>query len=195
MTFSAVILAGGKSRRMGRDKAWLEFDGQPLISRQIETAHAAGAAELLISGRADVDYSGVRGQVLIDAFPDAGPLAGLERALDAAGFPLLLALAVDMPHLSPPFLRQLIDRCEPARGVVPRVGHRLEPLAAVYPCSCLPLARQLLQQSGGASPRQLAEQCAANGTVTIYPVNPADAWRMGSWNRPSDVSRFSLAAV
>jgi molybdopterin-guanine dinucleotide biosynthesis protein A len=193
MTFSAVILAGGQSHRMGRDKAWLELDGQSLLVRQIETVRAAGATELLISGRAGVDYGGVNGRILIDEFPDAGPLAGLERALAAATFPLLLALAVDMPHLTPVFFRELLRRCKPNCGVIPQVDQRLEPLAAFYPRACHLHARHLLQQHVGASPRQLAADCVDAGTVTIYPVIPADAWRLRSWNRPSDTTPFTVA--
>ena len=84
MIFSAVILAGGKSLRMGRDKAWLEIEGQTLLARQIALARETGAAEIFISGRADADYSAFGCPVLQDGFPDAVPLAGIERALDAS---------------------------------------------------------------------------------------------------------------
>jgi molybdopterin-guanine dinucleotide biosynthesis protein A len=194
MIFSAVILAGGLSHRMGRDKVWLELDGQPLLVRQLETARAAGAAEILISGRAGVDYGGLNGRILLDEFPHAGPLAGLERALAEASFPLLLALAVDMPHVTPVFLREMLGGCDSNRGVVPQVEKRLEPLAAFYPRACHSRARSLLQEQRGASPRQLARECIDNGTVTIYPVSPTDAWRLCSWNRPSDATCFSTAA-
>src|SRR5258705_13766374 len=89
MNFSAVILAGGKSSRMGRDKAWLEAGGQSLLARQIGLVRELGAAEVFISGRADADYSEFGCRVLQDKFPDAGPLAGIERALDATTSPLL----------------------------------------------------------------------------------------------------------
>jgi molybdenum cofactor guanylyltransferase len=191
MTFSAVILAGGQSHRMGRDKAWLKLEGQSLLVRQLETARAAGATELLISGRAGVDYGGLHGRVLLDEFPNAGPLAGLERALAAASFPLVLALAVDMPHVTPAFLREILGGCKPNSGVIPQVDQRLEPLAAFYPRACYQHARHLLQQHGDASPRQLAADCVNAGTVTIYPVRPGDAWRLRSWNRPFDTIPFT----
>src|SRR6266566_3753822 len=57
MNFSAVILAGGKSSRMGRDKAFIKVGGQPLLARQIQLAQTVGAKEIFISGREDVDYS------------------------------------------------------------------------------------------------------------------------------------------
>lgn len=57
MNHSAVILAGGQSKRMGRDKALLEVGGQPLLVRQIKFGWATRATEVFISGRAGVDYS------------------------------------------------------------------------------------------------------------------------------------------
>ena len=80
MNFSAVILAGGQSRRMGRDKAWLPLDGQPLLARQIELVRELAPEELFISGRSDTDYTRLGCPVLTDEFTDAGPLAGLRPA-------------------------------------------------------------------------------------------------------------------
>src|ERR1051325_1673089 len=108
MDLSAVILAGGRSRRMGRDKAWLEFRGRPLIVRAVELARGLGVREIFISGRAEVDYSQLNCRVLLDEQPGLGPVAGIERALQAAEAPLLLVLAVDLPRMTPDFLNQLI---------------------------------------------------------------------------------------
>ena len=69
MNFSAVILAGGQSRRMGQDKAWLEVGGQPLITRALTVLRAAGIQEIFVSGRAGVDYSALRCPVLLDLHP------------------------------------------------------------------------------------------------------------------------------
>jgi molybdenum cofactor guanylyltransferase len=186
VNLSAVILAGGRSQRMGRDKAWIELDGRPLIARQIDCARSVGASEIFISGRASVDYSHFECPVLIDDLDDAGPLAGIERALAAAAAPLVLVLAVDMPRLTAEWLRRLVARCEPHRGVVPGISNRLEPLAAIYPRVTHPIARRLLIEQNG-SPRQFAELCVRNDTVRIWPVAPADAPRFASWNLPSDI--------
>src|ERR1035438_9547728 len=62
MNFSAVILAGGKSSRMGRDKAWLEVGRQTLLARQIQLAQAAGATEIFVSGRFGVAYPTFRSE-------------------------------------------------------------------------------------------------------------------------------------
>ena len=65
MKFSAVILAGGRSQRMGQDKAWLRLNGKPLIERQIELVRELGAEEVFISGRADTNYDSL---AIIDGF-------------------------------------------------------------------------------------------------------------------------------
>ena len=82
MKFSAVILAGGRSSRMGQDKAWLPIDGQPLLARQISLVRELDPVELLISGRSGTDYRSLGCRVLTDGFPDAGPLA-----VDGSGRP------------------------------------------------------------------------------------------------------------
>src|SRR5206468_12665848 len=77
MNFSAVILAGGKSVRMGCDKSFVELAGQTLLARQVQLVRAAGAIEVFISGRTGADYSTYVCRVLVDKFQGAGPLAGL----------------------------------------------------------------------------------------------------------------------
>lgn len=133
MNFSAVILAGGKSSRMGRDKAWLEVGSQTLLARQIELVRELGAREVFISGRPDVDYAEFDCRVLQDEVPNAGPLAGIAAALEAAKASLVFVLAVDMPNMSADCLRRLVASCTEKAGAVPRVNGAIEPLAAFYP--------------------------------------------------------------
>jgi molybdopterin-guanine dinucleotide biosynthesis protein A len=92
---------------MGRDKALLEVGGQPLLVRQINLAWATRATEVFISGRAGVDYSHLNCPVLLDLFPGAGPLAGIERALAALTNPRLLVLAVDLPAMTETLLNAM----------------------------------------------------------------------------------------
>ena len=73
MNFSAVILAGGKSSRMGRDKAWLEFRGHTLLARQIGIARETGAAEIMVSGRAGGDYSAFGCRILLEKIAARSP--------------------------------------------------------------------------------------------------------------------------
>src|SRR5438067_5066315 len=92
--FAAVLLAGGKSSRMGRDKASVVIDGQPLWQRQLATLRATHPCELYISGKVDGPYADSGVELVIDSSPGHGPLAGLEAALLRTHQPLLLVLAI-----------------------------------------------------------------------------------------------------
>ena len=191
MNFSAVILAGGKSSRMGRDKAFLELDGQLLLARQISLVHEIGASEIFISGRSGVDYSAFKCQVLLDEQPGLGPLAGIASALDAANYPLLFVLAVDMINLPANLLREFHAHCKDGIGAVPFHGEVAEPLAAFYPKSAARLARDLLK---GANPdcspgaKHFADLCVQAGQARFIPVSPDHAVSFASWNSPADLS-------
>jgi molybdopterin-guanine dinucleotide biosynthesis protein A len=194
MKFSAVILAGGKSTRMGRDKAMLEVGGRPLLARQIELARDTGAREVLVSGRTGMNYDAFGCRVLHDHHPDAGPLAGIEAALAAAADPLLLVLAVDMPQMNAVRLRRLAACCTQDRGVVPRVDGHMEPLAAFYPGRSIGLLRELWPPSpaaAGTSPAprvsMFAQRCAAVGQVQWLDLPAADACDFANWNSPADL--------
>ena len=198
MDFSAVILAGGRSSRMGRDKAWLEVGGRPLLARQIELVRAAGAQEVFISGRVGVDYSAFGCPVLVDAFADAGPLAGLERGLHAFRASCLFALAVDMPGMNVGGVLRLAAGCDQACGVIPRVAGAVEPLAAFYPKACLPLAETLLigsapSVSGGSGPsvRIFAARCVDAGFARYLELGEGDRGLFSNWNSPDDRGKCS----
>jgi molybdopterin-guanine dinucleotide biosynthesis protein A len=186
MEASAVILAGGQSSRMGRDKAWVEAAGQPLIRRALETVRAAGITEIFISGRAEGDYSALGCQVLLDRERGLGPVAGIERALDAAQAPFLLVLAVDLPGMTAAFLGKLIQQCRPLAGAVPRLDGGLEPLAAIYPRRCLAIARDCLGRDQRCA-CGFAEACVRERAVRLFPVDSTDAACFENWNHPADV--------
>ncbi|HWD92628.1 MAG TPA: molybdenum cofactor guanylyltransferase [Verrucomicrobiae bacterium] len=187
MNFSAVILAGGKSKRMGHDKTWLPVRGKPLIERQIECVRELGAKEIFISGRAGTDYTPLKCSVLMDHFADAGPLAGIERALAAVSTPLLLVLAVDMPRMNSALLQMLLDNCTENCGAIPRCDNSLEPLAAIYPRSALSLVTQLLQSQRLAA-RHFAERCVELNLAGCIDLPQKYLENFKNWNTPSDIS-------
>jgi len=186
MNFSAVILAGGRSQRMGSDKAWLQLGGQPLVVRQVELARALGAAEVFISGRAGVDYDPLDCRVLHDRVADAGPLAGIEAALAAISTPLLLVLAVDMPRMTPLPLQTLLVCCTERRGAIPRFDHRVEPLAAIYPRSALQVAQELLDMHCYAA-RNFAERCVGLKLAAFIDLPEQHSACFENWNTPADI--------
>ncbi len=149
---SVLILAGGRSRRMGQDKLWMLLDGMPLVERAARRILPI-ADEVLFSARADdrfealaasLQAGGCPSRVVLDRFPGAGPLAGLHAGLEAARYDLLLALAGDMPFVNLALIRAMIGLAEGCDAVVPQLPDPAsgelswEPLHALYHRRCLP---------------------------------------------------------
>ena len=131
--FSAVLLAGGESRRMGTDKATFLFRGKPLWQIQLQTLRRLKPKEIFVSARIDPPWR--RDDVLFvaDVPPSRGPLSGLAASVNRMSTSHLLALAIDMPWMSNKYLKALCARIEPGRGVIAKIDNCAEPLAAVYP--------------------------------------------------------------
>lgn len=183
MRFSALILAGGRSQRMGRDKAWLKVAGRPLLARQIELVRQAGADEVFISGRAGADYTAFGCAVLLDHCPEAGPLAGVERGLATSTAPLLLVLAVDLPQMTADFLLRLLMECREETGAAPQMRGKLEPLAAVYPCRAHALAVEHLR-AGKNGMQDFAAAVEQAGGLRRLPVVRGEEEVFFNWNTP-----------
>ena len=200
MNFSAVILAGGKSSRMGRDKAALEFAGKTLLERQVDLARSVGATTIFISGPPQQDDRRFGCPVLTDRFPDSGPLAGIERGLVECPSPFLLVLAVDMPLMSREVLQLLLTQGSESLGTVPCIKGQIEPLAALYPKKSAPLAGELLARSStggncsGPGVRIFAERCFRAGLIRWLELPEKMARCFVSWNTPSDLAGISEQA-
>jgi phospholipid/cholesterol/gamma-HCH transport system ATP-binding protein len=129
---TAFVLAGGKSSRMGGDKAFVSLDGQTLLARVLALAHSV-ATDVRIVG--DPAKFSSFAPVVEDVFPDCGPLGGIHAALRASPADLNLILAVDTPFVSLALLQYLITRAKssPAAMVtVVRASGGWQPLCAVY---------------------------------------------------------------
>jgi molybdopterin-guanine dinucleotide biosynthesis protein A len=133
MNISAVLLAGGQSRRMGRDKATILFRGKPLWQIQLELLRQLDPAEIFISARTDPAWRPPDVEFVPDERPSRGPLSGLTATLSRIRNDHLLALAVDMPLMNEEHLRFLCNQIQPGCGVLPMIGDLAEPLAAIYP--------------------------------------------------------------
>ena len=133
LSLSAVLLAGGESRRMGTDKATFLFRGKPLWQVQLETLRRLRPAEIFLSARTDPSWRPDDVQFIADIPPSCGPLSGIAASLVKIHTAHLLALAIDMPFMTENYLRSICDAIEPGRGVVAKIDNRAEPLAAVYP--------------------------------------------------------------
>jgi molybdopterin-guanine dinucleotide biosynthesis protein A len=181
MRCSAVLLAGGKSSRMGRDKAFLEFEGEPLWQRQIQTLRELSPKQLMISGPSREEWDEC--EIVADEIADAGPLAGVAAALQKCTAPLLVVLAVDLPRMTSDFLRSL---CRDARGAVPSGPAGFEPLAAVYPAACAPLAAQALR-SNDFSMQGFVRRAIERELLVKRIIDEAESRLFANLNTPADL--------
>lgn len=145
MSISAIILAGGESRRLGTKKHLLQFGGKTLVQIIIERLANVSDDVMVVTSAQEVlelDVSGAR--VIADQIPGRGPLSGLHAGLLAATSDRALLVACDMPFLSVPLLRHLSQPWPNTDAVAPEITGNVEPLLAVYSRSCLPAVEDLL---------------------------------------------------
>lgn len=181
MRYSAVLLAGGKSSRMGCDKALLEVDGEPLWRRQLATLRALAPEQLLVSGPARGE-----GETVADEIGNAGPLGGVAAALCKCHAPLLFVLAVDLPGMTAAFLRTLLTLCRDGRGVVPRGPQFFEPLAAIYPAVAAEIAHEQLRR-GEFSMQEFVRATIREGLLAERKLAPEEAALFANLNTLADL--------
>lgn len=184
ITFSAVLLAGGESRRMGRDKALIEFLGQPMWRRQLALLRKLGPEKIFVSARNVPSWLPDNIGLLIDDPPSQGPLSGLTKALVAIKTTHVVALAVDMAFITTAEFERLFKWLAPGRGVVPIIGDRAEPLAAIYPVGAAPDFEAALAGSDLAL-QTVVRQLVDAGKIVLATVEQPNVYR--SVNEPGDV--------
>jgi molybdenum cofactor guanylyltransferase len=133
---SVAIQAGGRSDRMGRDKALIRLAGRPLIAHVVERAAPLGD-EVLVTTNSPGDYAFLGLRLVEDERPGAGALAGLQTSLRAARHDVVLVLACDLPFVCVPLLEHMLRLASQADAVIPRWHGEFEPLHAVYRRTCL----------------------------------------------------------
>ena len=146
----AAIQAGGRSSRMGRDKAWLKIDGQTLLSRALAATRPIAHRRMIVireSSENREDYANLaaseNASLIFDEFEGNGPLGVIHAALKAAGRKQdVLIMACDLPFVTTEFLTLLRDAHNGnAKAITVPVdpGGRLQPLLAIYSSDCLDL--------------------------------------------------------
>jgi molybdopterin-guanine dinucleotide biosynthesis protein A len=151
---TAIIMAGGDSRRMGQDKANLLLGERTLLQSVAATLQPL-FAEVIVSvrqPRPEIDLPQV-----CDDPAHSGPLAGLAAALDRATTPWIFAVACDMPFITPGVIEYLALQRADHQAVVPMIGGHPQPLAAFYARSCLDEVRACLHGKGKHSFRALLD--------------------------------------
>ncbi len=140
---TAFILAGGKSKRMGTDKAFVTLNGRTLLEQMVDLARSVCADVRIVRERGKVSAFAT---VVEDVFRGCGPLGGIHAALRSSNTDLNLILAVDVPFLSAEFLEFMItkSRCG-AMVTVARTSGGWQPLCAVYRREFADLAEMCLR--------------------------------------------------
>ncbi|MGB6874018.1 MAG: molybdenum cofactor guanylyltransferase [Dehalococcoidia bacterium] len=145
---TSIILAGGKSLRLGQSKALQVIEGKSLIQRVADRL-AILSTEIIIAtahGEAIPCSSAVRIKTVADIYPGKGPLVGIYSGLIASSSSRAIVVGCDTPFLSVSLLEYMIQICSTFDVVVPRIKNKLEPLCAVYSKNCLGPIQGLLEQ-------------------------------------------------
>jgi molybdopterin-guanine dinucleotide biosynthesis protein A len=191
MNISAVLLAGGQSRRMGKDKATVPFGGEPLWRIQLGLLRKLAPSEIFISAREDPAWRPADVYFVPDDLPSRGPLSGISAALERAPTTHLLSLAIDMPFMNERYLRSLYRGIEAGCGVIPMIAGRAEPLAAIYPVQA---RADFAATLSGAdfSLQKLAKELVSKRRLRIVRVKKEEEALFQNLNEPMDLERDSL---
>lgn len=145
---TSFVLTGGKSSRMGRDKAALSLaEGESLLEHALAVAAAVSPEVRIVGSRALYAQHAWAGQIVEDVFPDRGPLGGIHAALASSSTDFNLVIAVDMPRVNAELLAYLADRAHKAQAMVTiaRIARGYQPLCAIYRRAFGTLAEQALR--------------------------------------------------
>jgi molybdenum cofactor guanylyltransferase len=185
----AIILAGGKSSRMGFNKALLNVGGSPLIRILIDRVLPL-TSQILISSNDTSDYEFLNLPIIPDYYQGQGPLAGLHAAMTRHVSRLYIVLACDLPNLQESLLRHLLSIIEGYDAAIPRSQDGLaHPLCAVYRRTCLPLVEKALQQGANS-----VIETFLDNTLRIRWVTPDEGrfkdTDLANINTPEDLQRL-----
>ncbi|WP_438480219.1 molybdenum cofactor guanylyltransferase [Oleiharenicola lentus] len=186
MSFATVLLTGGGSRRMGRDKAMLAWSDGTLLTHQAATLRATGASELLLSCAPDREWICEGFRVVCDTQADTGPAAALLDAWQATTADVLVVLPIDVPRMSVDYLRELALRARQLeQSVVPVRGGYFEPLAAAWHRSSLVAFDRVAHRPM----QEICAELAKRGLLHAREVSDGEAALFENMNTPEEYQR------
>ncbi len=143
---TGVLIAGGKSRRMGQDKRFLKIDGTSLIDRTVDALEEVFTS-VVIALAEPLEHWNARGhRVVFDALPDCGSLGGLYTGLLTSPGPWIFAVACDMPFLNPAVIRYMACLDNGADIVAAKLASGHQPMHAFYSRRCVPIFERMARQ-------------------------------------------------
>ena len=150
MTVTSIILAGGRSSRLGREKHAEVIAGKSLIERAISRLSSLSAEILIVISQrqagASLSFRYPEAKTVVDLYPGKGSLGGIFSGLVHSTCFLNLVVACDMPFLNLELLRYMVELSKGFDVVIPRIGDKMEPLHAIYSRNCLGPMESLLKQ-------------------------------------------------
>ncbi len=187
-----LVLAGGKSRRMGSDKALLVQDGETQLSRAVGLL-AGHVDRVFVSTRADQDGDAERGKFeqVIDRYEDMGPVAGILSAMDSNSEVAWLVLACDLPNIDEATLEYLLEHCSgnhPATAYESVHDGLPEPLCAIYRPESRPMIDSFVEQ-GIVCPRKMLIN---SDTKMLAQPNPG---ALHNINSPEDLAGTGIESA
>jgi len=172
---TGVLLAGGRSRRMGVDKRFLQVGDKTLLERALEVYDQVFEEILVIAAARTTDLAAIRHRILIDVIPDCGSLGGLYTGLSGATGERVFAAACDMPFLNPAVIAHLVSLSPESDIVMPKLSMGLQPMHAVYAKTCLPHVRRMLDAG-----RLTIHEITQNASLTVRFVPEDELQRIDS---------------
>ena len=142
---TGIILSGGKSTRMGENKAFIEIEGVPIVSR-IYTLFKELFQEVIIVTNQPELFKNFDSKIYSDLLPNKGALGGLFTGLFFSNFQYSFCVACDMPFIKKSLVQYLINNIEGEDVIVPRAKDGLQPLHAVYSKNCLDPIKKIMEQ-------------------------------------------------
>jgi molybdopterin-guanine dinucleotide biosynthesis protein A len=186
MKLSAILLAGGRSRRMGADKATVLIEGKPLWQRQLRVLSDLRPVTLWVSARTVPPWCPPEIEVVMDKPPSCGPLSGVAAGLHRLQTSHLLVLAIDLPRMTAEHLGKLWGLARPGTGVIPLHGDHFEPLCAIYPAEAVVAAEKALKNND-ASLQHFAQNLLRKSQAQFYDLPSGERPLYLNMNTPSDL--------
>jgi molybdopterin-guanine dinucleotide biosynthesis protein A len=179
MNAEGWVLAGGRSLRMGRDKAGVVLAGRRLLDHMLGKLRALGLRARVAGLREPVVEN--TAEIFTDAHPDCGPLSGMETALARSEAALVMVLGVDLPLLPTEFLAWMLRRASitGATATIPRLLGKPQPLCAVYRRELVPGITAALE-AGDYRVMNIVERATGAGRLDCFDaerVAATGAWR------------------
>ena len=184
MSFSGIVLNGGRSSRMGIPKGEMDFLGRPLIERSIDALVEAGASEVIIVGGKPfvANAKGVRS--VEDVYPDEGPLGGLITGLLNARMDQAVVLSNDLMSIDGSTIRRILDFGQLADLAIPMAGGVPQVLTALWKVSCLKVLESAFK-SGSRSLKSVI------GNLDVEEILELDDAKFVNANTQSDIIEYT----